>query len=122
MQLIWIHGKSTAILNVPHEVISEADCTVDDHTVTYFPCRKKRNEFNSLLQGFTIGLSRFQRLLRALSVPMVMVTWHLVYSEVEEYAITIGMKVKPTMGLNHLAFYQLKYQNIYFSTKELSAL
>lgn len=29
-------------IKVPHEVNSEADCTSDDHRVTYLPCRKKK--------------------------------------------------------------------------------
>lgn len=41
LQFIWIHDEGHGHINVPHEVNSEADCTVDDHTVTYLPCRKK---------------------------------------------------------------------------------
>lgn len=38
-------------LNVPREVISEAACTVNDHTVTYLPCRKKKTWLEQLTAG-----------------------------------------------------------------------
>lgn len=43
--------------------------------------------FNSLRQGYMIILSRFERFFKAFSGPMLMMTWHSVYSEVEEYII-----------------------------------
>lgn len=60
----------------PHKCSTWAkqlDCTVTG---------RKRRSFNSLLEGHRIGLLG---LLKALSVLVVMMTWHPVYSKIEEY-------------------------------------
>ncbi len=80
MDTQWQHDH----INIPRDVNSEADHTADDHTVTCLSCRKKKN---ILLQGYMIDSLRFERLLKELPVPIIMMTWHLVYSEAEEHII-----------------------------------
>lgn len=66
------------------------------------PAGRKRHDLSNLLQGYMIDSSRFQRLLKELSVPIVIMTWHLVYSEVvEDIILTITVLLGDESCLPH---------------------
>lgn len=102
LEFIWIHGENMTTWTF---CMRKTQAQIVQLMITQLlicPAGRKRNDFNSLLQGYMIDSLRFKRLLKELSVPRVIMTWHLVYSEVEEYIIlTITVLLRDESLLPH---------------------